>query len=268
MALPKRSNIHLPLLKVLSDSRGSLSTQEALTKVKQYYPNLIPEDLAAQNKSGGNSLNNRIRWAKQDLVLRGEIDNSSIGVWRINEKGKAHLSNDWKTWKAEYSEDFEAEGPRMHNASKGDMDNLLDYDSLEFGLREVNTRVEDEMLVRLRSVEPAVFEQIIGQLLEKYDYGTTEDGTAKVTGRAGDGGIDGECAIDRLGVLKAKFQAKRYGADKLITGETVRAFVGALATERASYGYLSQLLTLLKERRRHHRSQAMLSSLVGRNWLG
>nr|WP_276975837.1 restriction endonuclease [Ferrimicrobium acidiphilum] len=56
----------------------------------------------------------------------------------------------------------------------------------------------------------------------------------KVTGRTGDGGIDGECAMDRLGLYKAKFQAKRW-KNSVSSGE-VRDFIGALTTERVDQG--------------------------------
>jgi len=234
---PKRSNIHLPLLKVLHDNHGSLSAQEATNKVISYYPDLKPEDLSARNKSGGNALKNRIRWAKQDLVTEEEIDNSTIGVWKLTEKGAKHLESTWKSWKPEYVQSIpRPEGAEAKETETEGLPDDFDYDNVDFTIMDVTNRVAEEILSRLRNVEPAVFEQIVGELLEKHGYGSMEKGTVKITGRSGDGGIDGELTIDRLGILKAKFQAKRYAADNLVSGDTIRSFAGALTQAHVMYG--------------------------------
>jgi restriction system protein len=237
VALPTKESIHLPLLKVLDEAGGSLGSRDAIQAAKKYFPELTPDDLASRLDSGGNRLNNRIRWARQDLVLSGEIDGSNPGIWRITDKGKEHLRKDWSSWKPEYSSRVSAGGSTVipepiqsvTTVPTGDP-----HEEVELALRQLVKRVEAEVLERLHTVEPSSFEDMIAQLLERLEYGSIADGTIRVTGRSGDGGIDGECAMDRLGLYKAKFQAKRWS--NVVSSKEIRDFIGALTTERVEQG--------------------------------
>ncbi len=73
-------------------------------------------------------------------------------------------------------------------------------------------------------------------LLEKLGYGNIEDGSIKVTGRSHDGGIDGICSLDKLGLGKAIFQAKRW--DNNVGIEPVARLVGTVHSRRVSYGIM------------------------------
>lgn len=237
MALPTKNNIHLPLLKVLDEAGGELSARDAMQKVKGYFPELTPDDLASLIDSGENRLNNRIRWAKVDLVLESEVDGSKPGSWRITEKGKEHLKKEWATWKPRYvyqTAPLSTTSAIVTTTQQNEVTDPLEL--LEQARKEIVKRVEAEVLDRLRNVEPSTFENIIAQLLEKLEYGSLSNGTIKVLGRSGDGGIDGECAMDRLGLYKAKFQAKRWGDGHSVSSKELRDFIGALTTERVEQG--------------------------------
>jgi len=98
--------------------------------------------------------------------------------------------------------------------------------------------VEDakaQILKRLKNVDPSIFEKIVGQLLEKLGYGRFADGTIKVIGRSHDGGIDGICSLDKLGLVKVIFQAKRWEANVGI--DEVARLIGTLHN-RVSIGIL------------------------------
>lgn len=240
MPLPVKENLHLPLLKVLSDAGGSLSSHDAIEQVKKYYPRLAPEDLASRLDSGGNRLNNRIRWAKQDLVLAGEVERSTSGIWKITPRGQQRVNGGWGQWRAEYSETPTAsleQRVQISAEAVGQVNVLGEGDPLELleqTRREIVKRVETEVLDRLHGVDPGDFERVIADLLERLEYGSIADGTIKVTGRSGDGGIDGECAMDRLGLYKAMFQAKRW--TRTVTPDDVRGFIGALNIKRVDQG--------------------------------
>lgn len=104
MKIPNQENLELPLLKVLADAGGSLTLTEAISKVKEYYPDLTDEDKASTLTSGGNRLNNRIQWTRKGLVLNGEMDGSVRGLWKITERGRQRLAREWNNWKPDYSE--------------------------------------------------------------------------------------------------------------------------------------------------------------------
>ncbi len=208
---------------------------EAKEKVKRFYPDLTQEDLTSRLDSGGNRLNNRIGWARQDLVLSGDVERTTTGIWVITAKGKQRLEQEWSTWKPEY---YKVPSPRPQTVvqpvaqpQSGGGDPI---EQLEQARRVLIGHVQGEILERLHAVDPGEFENIIAELLEKLEYGNRSDGSIRVTGRSGDGGIDGECALDRLGLYKAKFQAKRW--TNPVSSKEVRDFIGALTTERVEQG--------------------------------
>ncbi len=239
MALPPKDNIHLPLLKVMAEAGGSLSAHDAIQQVKRFYPDLTPEDLASRLDSGGNRLNNRIQWARQDLVLTGDSERGTTGIWKITDKGRQRLEREWSSWKAEY---YKTSGHAASTPAQNTIPLVGQFtvpaidplEALEQARLELVRRVQEEVLERLHNVDPSNFESIVAQLLERLEYGSIADGTIKVTGRSGDGGIDGECAMDRLGLYKAKFQAKRW--TNQVSSKEVRDFIGGLTTERVEQG--------------------------------
>ena len=236
MGLPSKDNIHLPLLKALNDAGGTLSSHDAIEAVKKYYPQLTPEDLASRLDSGGNRLINRIRWAKQDLVLTNDVERSTSGIWRITPEGKRKLTAEWSSWKPEYFNlptstsgvSATATVPIARGQTVTYTGSPLEF--LEQARRGYVQRVEADILARLHGIDAGDFEGLIADLLEKLGYGSREDETIKVTGRSGDHGIDGECAMDRLGTYKVLFQAKRW--TNTVTPDDVRGFIGALNVKR------------------------------------
>jgi restriction endonuclease Mrr len=59
-------------------------------------------------------------------------------------------------------------------------------------------------------------------------------GNPQVTGRSKDGGIDGTCSLDALGLVKLQFQAKRW--KNQVGAKEIRDFIGRIQTSRGEYG--------------------------------
>lgn len=90
----------------------------------------------------------------------------------------------------------------------------------------------DELLATLLDMDPAAFERLVQRLLREAGFIQVE-----VTGRSGDGGIDGK-GIMRLGGLLSfhvLFQCKRYRGS--VSANQVRDFRGAMVG-RADKGLL------------------------------
>ena len=104
MALPKRRNLYLPLLKVLEEAGGQLPTQEAIARVERWFPALADEDkMRRYEQSAERVWPNLVRWARDDLVKRGYLDNSQPGIWRVTPSGREYLLQNWPTWQPAYS---------------------------------------------------------------------------------------------------------------------------------------------------------------------
>ena len=100
---------------------------------------------------------------------------------------------------------------------------------METGFDSIQASLGQELLSRVRTSQPAFFERLVLKLLESMGYGKGE-----VTGRSGDGGIDGYIHQDKLGLDKILFQAKRFGEDTPVSASMLRDFIGTLATNEAN----------------------------------
>ena len=82
---------------------------------------------------------------------------------------------------------------------------------------------------KVKENTPDFFEQLVVNLIEKMGYGR---GT--VTGKSGDGGIDGLIDEDKLGLSQIFLQAKRWKGT--VPGKEIRDFAGMLDSKKSKKG--------------------------------
>jgi len=71
---------------------GELRPTAAFFKeLATYFSQVTDDDLRTSNKTGINTWENRVHWARLKLVHKGQIDKSKYGVWQITEKGRARI---------------------------------------------------------------------------------------------------------------------------------------------------------------------------------
>lgn len=147
----------------------------------------------------------------------GVLENSSRGVWALTPKGRQIDGVDSDEVKRFVREKDRA--ARIISAEE----------ELEF---EEETNWRDELLETLLQMDPSAFERLVQRLLRESGFIQVE-----VTGRSGDGGVDGK-GIMRLGGLLSFhviFQCKRYSGS--VAASQVRDFRGAMVG-RADKGLL------------------------------
>ena len=88
----------------------------------------------------------------------------------------------------------------------------------------------------LASVKPSDFEKIVVDLVLALGYGKDHEEMAKAIGGSGDGGVDGEIPLDKLGLEKIYLQAKKNQKDSTIGPDKIRDFSGALSGKQAKKG--------------------------------
>ena len=101
--------------------------------------------------------------------------------------------------------------------------NASPQDLIDEGFNSIDLQVKDELLEKLKSIDPFYFEKVILILLKKMGYGDFIE-----TAKTGDGGIDGIINEDKLGLDKIYIQAKRYGENK-VREKDIRNFIGAMS---------------------------------------
>lgn len=94
MTIPRLAAIELPLLREIDSAGGSLRPIEAYDALLHYFPDLTEADLQLQIPSQtDNKWQNLVRWTRQTLKERGEIDGSIRGTWRITPRGRRRIGN-------------------------------------------------------------------------------------------------------------------------------------------------------------------------------
>lgn len=194
--MPKQSEIEIPLLRCLADMGGRGKPSEIYERIRSFFPNLTDADLAETLESGGSKLTNRIQWARQSLVSRGELSNAERGVWAVTQKGRDRLSKDIRD-DSEEEEARDSTSPRLR---------LIPLPNLEEVAEEYIGAYRQKVLQKLQDLTPQQFEKFAGILLTAYGFLDV-----KVTGRAGDGGVDGHGKLKvGLATMNVAFQCKRW----------------------------------------------------------
>jgi restriction system protein len=168
------------------------------------------------------SFDNKVAWARFYLAKEGLVDSSQRGVWSLTESGrtKRDLSH------AEALEIFKRQHAifaKSKSAPAPEEDEIVAPESA-FGAVTGVTNFREEFLTRLQGLPPAGFERFARRLLLESGFQEVQ-----VTGKSGDGGIDG---IGRLQVnpmvsTKVLFQCKRYVGS--VGSKEIRDFRGAMA---------------------------------------
>lgn len=210
-----------PLLQALKTLGGSGTNEEINTKVIELL-GLSDDQLEIihdPERGSQTEVEYRLAWARTYLKRYGVIDNSSRGVWSLTTKGRETDQVNPTAVKR-----YMAEQRRKKAVAAPDKDDL-DTTNGQPPWRE-------ELMTVLLNMEPSAFERLVQRLLRESGFIQVE-----VTGRSGDGGIDGK-GIMRLGGLLSFhviFQCKRYkGA---VTASQIRDFRGAMVG-RADKGLL------------------------------
>jgi restriction system protein len=163
-------------------------------------------------------------WARNYLKRYGVLNNSKRGVWAITPGGLKRGQVDKEEVKR-FVQGLERKQKEQ------------DSESVEA------PSWEDELLEIVKSIPAEAFERLCQRLLRESGFVQVE-----VTGRSGDGGIDGRGVVRIGGLLSfhVLFQSKRYRGS--ISPSVVRDFRGALVG-RADKGLLITTGTFSKDAR-------------------
>src|SRR6266567_1272446 len=226
MSLPKYDALFNPLLEAIKRLGGSASVTELNEEVTKSL-NLTDEEIAAPHNERMTELQYRLTWTRHYLKAYGLLDNSERGIWVLTAKGKETDSVDphqVRRFVQERSRGKKGKLPVKTSESP------IDMEMVEVAEVVLEEKWREELLAALLNLSSSAFERLAQRLLR--ESGFVE---VKVTGRSGDGGIDG-VGIIRLGGLlgfPVLFQCKRYQGS--VGPGIVRDFRGAM-TGRADRG--------------------------------
>ncbi len=206
-----------PIIEVLRDFGGSGTSSEVTDKVIERL-NISDEEQSIILKSGQSRVYNQVHWARMYLVHGGILDSSKRGVWTLTEEGnKTNLETfDSLAFFKTISKRHVAKKNEKAEASQDD--GTSDEQS-----GEPNGDYRTDLLEIIKSLPPTGFERLCQRLLREHGF---EQVT--VTGKSGDGGIDGVgiLQVNKFVSFTVLFQCKRYQGS--VSPSQVRDFRGAM----------------------------------------
>src|SRR5690606_19565223 len=187
--IPKFHETFNPILDILSD-REIIHTREMQKRViEKYYSHLPKELLEEKTKSGELLINNRIAWGKSYLKKGGYIHYPTRGNVQITDKGLAQKSLlNLKDLENETSllDFYQSENDKQTTTNeKTDISSASPQDLIDEGFDQIEREVKNELLEKLKTIDPYYFEKVVLKLLNRMGYGDFIE-----TSKSGDGGID------------------------------------------------------------------------------
>lgn len=211
--LPTYDKLMNPLLRALGALGGSGSVEEIYNKVVEI--ERFSDDVLAQLHDPENSNDSevwyRLAWARTYLKKYGLLENSKRGVWALTAKArtldKVDPQDVVRTVKALDKKEAAAK------PADQPVPEVPEEEAWKQTLHAVLTQ----------RLSPAAFEKLVQRVLRESGFTQVE-----VTGRTGDGGIDGRgiARIHGLMSFHVLFQCKRYKGS--VSASEIRDFRGAM----------------------------------------
>ena len=213
MNMPTVDELLNPLFQALRELGGSGSIEELYTKTVALME--LSDEMLSQphdpEKGSQSEVGYRLAWARTYLKKYGLLENSTQGVWALTEKAKSFtVINPSEVKKAVRA--MSKQGPKSHSTVSG-VEELSDDEGWKQTLSAVLTE----------KLDPSAFERLIQRVLRESGFVQVE-----VTGKTGDGGIDGKGIARVHGFLSfhVLFQCKRYKGS--VSAGEIRDFRGAM----------------------------------------
>ncbi|MDW5286701.1 restriction endonuclease [Alteromonas macleodii] len=214
--IPTYDQLMIPLLSALRKLGGSASIDEMYEEVveEQGFSEEALAVLQNPEKTNQTKIGYRLAWARTYLKKAGYLENSSRGVWALTEKARSIDSIDPKTVVSQVRQNDEL----SQRDSKDDCERVVDSekpDEVLLWRERLHKLLIDEM-------SPDAFERLTQRMLRESGFIHVE-----VTGRTGDGGIDGKgiARINGLMSFHIAFQCKKYKGS--VGAPEIRDFRGA-----------------------------------------
>ncbi len=237
-----KDDFYIPTLELLDALGGSASIEEIESGLVERFAFKQEQLDATYPASGDNIITDKMSWARSHLKFPGFVTNERKGVWVLTEQGRSMLGQPLDVIRRAV---LEAKSARrtaqlaIQAATNPDGGASSMEDEEGGGVADWS----DTLLAKLQSIEPAAFERLCQRLLREHGFTRVE-----VTGKSGDGGIDGQGVLRvNLVSFHVLFQCKRYKGS--VGAPTIRDFRGAMQG-RADKGLVITTGTFTPDARR------------------
>jgi restriction system protein len=212
-SVPTFDSMLLPTIQALQSLGGSGTTEEIYEKVIQIFsvPDKVLEIL--HGSTSQSEVEYRLAWSRTYLKKYGLLQNSARGVWSLVSTS-INLDNLDPKEIVRAVRDADKNKVASSDASDEDVGAIEALEELAW---------HQQLHKTLLSLDPSAFERLAQRLLRESGFIQVQ-----VTGKAGDGGIDGVGIARINGFLSfhVLFQCKRYQGS--VTAGQIRDFRGAM----------------------------------------
>ncbi len=215
--VPSRGEMAWPTLVVMQSLGGSASNREIAEGVARFME--IPDqvlEIPHRSRSGSrqSEFEYQLGWTRTYLHTMSAIANSGRAVWSVTEIGRRLLGQKEPSARAQIQEHVRSYLAGLRNRASGMQDEPVD--------EQAGDSWQDALLSAMKDLTPDAFERLCQRVLR--ESGFTQ---VAVTGRTGDGGIDG-VGVLRLNLISFQvvFQCKRY--EGAVGAGMIRDFRGAM----------------------------------------
>lgn len=221
----RKDDFYLPILRLLDALGGSASIEEMEQRLVEEFE-FSDADLAiVHDKSGTAVIPNKLAWSRSYLKEAGLLANERRGVWVLTESGRNALAGGEQVVRDRVANAMRAYIARRKAAAEASAAEEVPPEEILYeddGATEEAGDWRDQLLAALKAMDPSAFERLCQRLLRESGFVKVE-----VTGKSGDGGIDG-VGVLRMNLISFQvlFQCKRYAG--AVSSPTVRDFRGAM----------------------------------------
>jgi restriction system protein len=243
MAVPDFQSVMLPFLEALQDGQERI-VRELTEQLAQRF-NLTDAERQELLASGQQTVfSNRVAWAKTHLKNAGLLLNPTRGKVSISEAGKQVLLQKPSIVNCRFLKQFPSYltfiGQTPGEPAEDEDAEVIEstqtpQELLDASFNTLRKATAEDLLAKLKECSPGFFEQVVVRLLRAMGYGGVT-GDSSVTGKPGDGGIDGIIKEDKLGLDVVCIQAKRWEGS--VGRPVIQGFVGSMDYIRAKKGVI------------------------------
>lgn len=215
--VPKLEKFIVSVVKALIELGGSGTIEEINEKV--YEIENLPEEILQiphSEDSSQSEVDYTLAWARTYLRMAGLLENSARKVWALSKPdiniNEINGDEIVRFVRKQVSKNKTKKGKAIESKISSANDDV-----------EENAEWKEKLLETILTISPSAFEKLVQRLLRESGFVEVE-----VTGRSGDGGIDGKGIARMSGLLSFHviFQCKRYKGS--IVPSQIRDFRGAM----------------------------------------
>jgi restriction system protein len=220
-AIPSYDSFLWPVITAVRALGDSGSNDEIVTSVLERSELTEEQQQVLHGEGPQTEIAYRLAWARTYLKGMGLLNNSQRGVWNLTETGKTVTEEQIPELHRQYK--LRIREARKTKPPAEELSAIVDDEEVDGHGQSDELHWRDALLAALMAMTSGAFERLAQRLLREAGFTSTT-----VTGRSGDGGIDG-VGTYRMSLVSFPvfFQCKRYSGS--VGPSVVRDFRGAMA---------------------------------------